>query len=102
MTILIIAIIFIKRTKYIHPLKQNSNYFNKNFDSETNNTKVNEKINQDIDNNELVISKTKCDKWIILTSINHPTEHIKYMNDALHGWCLLVLGDSKSPANWNY
>lgn len=43
-----------------------------------------------------------CDKYIILTSINNPTEHVKYINDALVDWCLIVVGDRKTPKNYSY
>jgi hypothetical protein len=42
------------------------------------------------------------DKFIIITTINEPTEHLKYINDALYGWCLLVIGDKKTAPNWKY
>ena len=43
-----------------------------------------------------------CKKYIILTTINVPTSDVKYLSDALYGWCLLVVGDSKTPKNWAY
>lgn len=43
-----------------------------------------------------------CDRWIVITSINEPTDHVKYIQDALIDWCLVVVGDSKSPSNWAY
>lgn len=43
-----------------------------------------------------------CEKWIIITTINQPTDHVKYINDASYGWCVLVVGDKKTPSNWNY
>ncbi len=43
-----------------------------------------------------------CEKWIILTTINQPTDDVKYINDASYGWCVLVVGDKKTPSNWNY
>ena len=43
-----------------------------------------------------------CTKWIILTTINQPTDHLKYINDASYGWCVLVVGDKKTPPDWNY
>lgn len=36
-------------------------------------------------------------KWIVVLSENGLTEQIKYMNDALNGWSLLVVGDTQSP-----
>jgi hypothetical protein len=44
----------------------------------------------------------KCRKWIVVTSINKPTEHVKYLNDALMGWCVVIAGDKKTPQDWNY
>ncbi len=38
----------------------------------------------------------------MITSISEPTEHVKYLQDALFDWCLIVLGDSKSPQRWAY
>lgn len=44
----------------------------------------------------------KCEKWIIMTTINHATEHVKYVSDASYGWCVLVVGDKKTPDSWSY
>ena len=38
----------------------------------------------------------------MITSISEPTDHVKYVQDALFEWCLVVVGDSKSPSNWKY
>ena len=97
-----IILIICLNNSYFKSLKKPSSILYKQKINETKNIKVANKINKDINNNELDTSKIKCDKWIIVTSINYPTEHIKYMKDALHGWCLLVLGDTKSPPSWNY
>lgn len=43
-----------------------------------------------------------CNKWVVITSVNFPTEHVKYVQDALFEWCVLVVGDSKSPSSWAY
>ena len=43
-----------------------------------------------------------CERVIVLTTINEPTANVKYMSDALYGWCLLVVGDKKTPENWQY
>ena len=43
-----------------------------------------------------------CDKFVILTSIYPPTNDVKYINDALYGWCLIVVGDKKTPLDWSY
>lgn len=54
----------------------------------------------------LKLTNTKGDKWIILTTINYPNEHVKYLHDVFvnnyNDWNLLVLGDKKTPKNWNY
>lgn len=41
------------------------------------------------------------DKWIIITSINHPTEDVKKLA-GLTDWKVVVVGDTKSPGNWSY
>ena len=43
-----------------------------------------------------------CEKVIVITTINEPTMNVKYMRDALYGWCLLVVFDKKTPTNWSY
>ncbi|CAF0910446.1 unnamed protein product [Brachionus calyciflorus] len=43
-----------------------------------------------------------CKKYVILTSINNPTDQVKYINDALVDWCLIVVGDTKTPKNFSY
>lgn len=45
---------------------------------------------------------SSCEKWIVITSISEPTDHVKYLRDALVDWCLVVVGDTKSPADWKY
>jgi hypothetical protein len=44
----------------------------------------------------------ECAKWIVLTTINSPTEQVKYIRDAHPGWCVLVAGDTKTPRDWKY
>ena len=39
---------------------------------------------------------SNCNEWIIVTSINYPTEHVKYIHNALNDWCVIVAGDKKS------
>ena len=39
---------------------------------------------------------------MITTSKRNPTEHAKYLQDALFEWCLVVVGDTKSSADWKY
>jgi len=46
--------------------------------------------------------KNACEKWIVITSVSEPTEHVKYLQDALIDWCLIILGDSKTPKDWKY
>ena len=43
-----------------------------------------------------------CRKWIVLTTVNNPTEHVKYLNDGLNGWCVVVSGDEKTAPDWRY
>ena len=43
-----------------------------------------------------------CEKVIVVTTINKPTLNLKYMRDALYGWCLLVVFDKKTPNDWSY
>lgn len=41
------------------------------------------------------------DKWIVITSINHPTtaiEHVSRLTE--NGWRAVVVGDRKTPQNW--
>jgi len=44
----------------------------------------------------------KCEKVIVVTTINDPTSDLAYMRDALYGWCILVVFDKKTPQNWSY
>ena len=44
---------------------------------------------------------THSDKWIIVTSVNNPTEQIKKLA-AIGGFQLLVIGDKKTDANWSH
>ena len=41
------------------------------------------------------------DKWIVVTSINSPTEDVKKLA-AIEGWKVVVVGDTKTPADWRY
>ena len=43
-----------------------------------------------------------CDKWIVLTTINSPTTHVKYLRDTALGWCVVVVADQKTPVSWQY
>jgi hypothetical protein len=40
------------------------------------------------------------DKWIIVTTINYPTEALKKLAK-LNDWQLLVIGDKKTPRDWH-
>jgi hypothetical protein len=52
-----------------------------------------------IKNNKSIIN---CNKWIVLTTINEPTESVKYLRDSTFDWCFLSIGDLKTNKNWNY
>ena len=39
------------------------------------------------------------DKWIVLTTVNSPTEDVKKLA-AIEGWKVVVVGDTKTPADW--
>ncbi|KAK6048449.1 hypothetical protein COOONC_14045 [Cooperia oncophora] len=39
-------------------------------------------------------------KWIVVTTINYPTEDIKRLAK-IPGWSLVVVGDTKTPSNWS-
>jgi hypothetical protein len=43
-----------------------------------------------------------CEKWIVLTTINSPTNHVKYLHDSTYDWCIVVVADKKTPISWNY
>ena len=38
-------------------------------------------------------------KWIVVTTINSPTEDVKKLA-AMKGWKVVVVGDTKTPAEW--
>ena len=38
-------------------------------------------------------------KWIVVTTINSPTEDVKKLA-AIEGWKVVVVGDTKTPADW--
>ena len=38
-------------------------------------------------------------KWIVVTTINSPTEDVKKLA-AMKGWKVVVVGDTKTPADW--
>ena len=39
------------------------------------------------------------DKWIVITTINSPTADVKKLA-GIEGWKVVVVGDTKSPADW--
>lgn len=39
------------------------------------------------------------EKWIVLTTINPPTDDVKKLAD-IEGWNVVVVGDTKTPADW--
>ena len=39
------------------------------------------------------------DKWIVLTTINAPTTDVKKLA-GIDGWKVVVVGDTKTPADW--
>ena len=41
----------------------------------------------------------KHDKWIVVTTIQSPTEPIKKLSQ-MPGWRMVVVGDSKTPKDW--
>ncbi|RCN42612.1 hypothetical protein ANCCAN_11414 [Ancylostoma caninum] len=44
--------------------------------------------------------KEKSTKWIVVTTVQHPTEDIKRLS-RIPGWTLVVVGDTKTPKNWS-
>lgn len=44
-------------------------------------------------------AKEKHDKWIVITTINSPTADVKKLA-GIEGWKVVVVGDTKSPADW--
>ena len=41
------------------------------------------------------------DKWIVLTTINSPTDDVKKLAK-IEGWKVVVVGDTKTPKDWRY
>ena len=41
----------------------------------------------------------KYDKWIVVTTIQSPTEPVKKLAQ-MPGWRMVVVGDKKTPKNW--
>ena len=40
-----------------------------------------------------------CKKWIVVTSVAHPTDQVKKLSK-IKGWKLVVVADTKTPVNW--
>ncbi|XP_067670219.1 uncharacterized protein [Haliotis asinina] len=41
----------------------------------------------------------KGDRWIVLTTISHPTPDVQFLVN-ISGWNVVVVGDTKTPAKW--
>ncbi|CAH3141878.1 unnamed protein product [Porites evermanni] len=41
------------------------------------------------------------EKWIVVTTINSPTDDVKKLA-AIDGWKVVVVGDTKTPADWSH
>lgn len=39
------------------------------------------------------------EKWIVITTINAPTDDVKKLAD-IEGWKVVVVGDTKTPVDW--
>ena len=46
-------------------------------------------------------AKEMHDKWIVLTTVNPPTADVKKLA-GIEGWKVVVVGDTKTPADWRY
>jgi hypothetical protein len=51
--------------------------------------------------NTITNSSIMGDKWIVVTTINYPTEAVKKLAN-IEGWKVVVVGDKKTPKDWNY
>ncbi|RCN47518.1 hypothetical protein ANCCAN_06415 [Ancylostoma caninum] len=61
-----------------------------------------EKVRQPAINQQLYkLPAPVSDKWIVVTSINYPSEDVKRLA-SLKGWNLVVVADRKTPADWHY
>ncbi|KIH62902.1 hypothetical protein ANCDUO_06807 [Ancylostoma duodenale] len=40
-------------------------------------------------------------RWIVVTTVQHPTEGIKRLSQ-IPGWTLLVVGNAETPKNWSF
>jgi hypothetical protein len=43
-----------------------------------------------------------CSKWIVLTTINEPSDSVKYLRDSTFDWCFVSISDIKTIQNWKY
>lgn len=43
----------------------------------------------------------QCDRWIVITTIFEPTTLVRQIERAVDDWCLVVVGDKKSPPGYN-
>ena len=68
------------------------------------NKSLNPRTNSTIKNpaGKILLAPTKCVKWIVITTISLPTNHVKYIRDSSMGWCVVVVADKKTPDDWNY
>lgn len=48
-----------------------------------------------------VTENTLHDKWIVITTVSPPTDDVKKLA-ALEGWKVVVVGDLKTPKDWNH
>jgi hypothetical protein len=83
----------------------NSNQINDHFSNDYEIVKENSNLKSQEFYSQLNVSikiPQFCEKFVILTTINKPTPNVKYMSDALYGWCLIVVGDRKTPPGWSY
>lgn len=52
-------------------------------------------------NNNMKTDSSKSDKWIVVTTIQAPTEAIAAISRlAAEGWSAVVVGDTKTPSDW--
>ena len=52
-----------------------------------------------IPKNKLPPAEQLHDKWVVLTTINEPTNDVKKLAD-IEGWRVVVVGDTKTPKDW--
>jgi hypothetical protein len=79
--------------------------FNVQTDNYNNIYNENDREKNNFEDYEIVYEQNafyNCDKWIVMTTINLPTEHVKYLHDSAFGWCIVVVADKKTPVDWQY